>query len=179
MKRNLICNKNGKQKHKIPYKDTYVNMKAIFAVMNTSYLSSSEKKAWIFFRGGEGRLSFHYYLSSVHNCEDRFHIHVFNRSSNIWLSYIHNRLFTKDNYMTLPFSLLVLTFIGDPPLWGPIPPPPGKNAPSLRLNQCWIPIWLKRPNCTFKRVHSTKKITRPIQRNLGLRLTIEEFLKML
>ena len=128
MKRNLICNKNGKQKHKIPYKDTYVNMKAIFAVMNTSYLSSSEKKAWIFFRGGEGRLSFHYYLSSVHNCEDRFHIHVFNRSSNIWLSYIHNRLFTKDNYMTLPFSLLVLTFIGDPPLWGPIPPPPQEKT---------------------------------------------------
>ena len=37
---------------------------------------------------------FYYYLSSVHYYEDRFHIHVINRSSNIWLSYIHNRLFT-------------------------------------------------------------------------------------
>ena len=38
------------------------------------------------------RPSFHYCLliSSVHYCEDRFHIHVFNRSSNIWLSHIHN-----------------------------------------------------------------------------------------
>ena len=39
------------------------------------------------------RPSFHYCLSSVHYCEDRFHIHVFIRSSNIWLSYIHSRLF--------------------------------------------------------------------------------------
>ena len=37
--------------------------------------------------------SFHYYLSSVHYSEDRFHIHVFSRSWNIWLPYIHNRLF--------------------------------------------------------------------------------------
>ena len=37
---------------------------------------------------------FYYYLSSVHYYEDRFHIQVINRSSNIWLSYIHNRLFT-------------------------------------------------------------------------------------
>ena len=29
---------------------------------------------------------FHHCLSSVHNCEDRFHIHVFIRSSRIWLS---------------------------------------------------------------------------------------------
>ena len=38
--------------------------------------------------------SFHYYLSSFHCCEDRFHIHVFNSSSNIWLPYVHNRWFT-------------------------------------------------------------------------------------
>ena len=37
------------------------------------------------------RPSFRYCLSSVHYCEDRFHIHVFIRSSNIWLSYIHSR----------------------------------------------------------------------------------------
>ena len=37
---------------------------------------------------------FYYYLSSVHYYEDRFHIQVINRSSNIRLSYIHNRLFT-------------------------------------------------------------------------------------
>ena len=35
---------------------------------------------------------FHYCSSSVHYCEDRFHIHVFIRSSNMWLSYIHCRL---------------------------------------------------------------------------------------
>ena len=40
------------------------------------------------------RPSFHYCFSSVHNCEDHFHIHVFISSSNIWLSYIHRHLFT-------------------------------------------------------------------------------------
>ena len=40
------------------------------------------------------RPSFHYCFSSVHNCEDCFHIHVFIHSSNIWLSYIHRCLFT-------------------------------------------------------------------------------------
>ena len=40
------------------------------------------------------RPSFHYCFSSVHNCEDCFHIHVFIGSSNIWLSYIHRCLFT-------------------------------------------------------------------------------------
>ena len=44
-------------------------------------------QAWIFFRP-----SFDYWLSSVHYCEDRFHVHVFIRSSNIWLSYFHSRL---------------------------------------------------------------------------------------
>ena len=49
-------------------------------------MGSNPVQAWIFFRP-----SFHYCLSSVHYCEDRFHIHVFIRSSNIWLSYIHSR----------------------------------------------------------------------------------------
>ena len=35
---------------------------------------------------------FHYYSSNVHYCEDCFHIHVFIRSSNIWLSHILSRL---------------------------------------------------------------------------------------
>ena len=52
-------------------------------------MGSNPVQAWIFFRP-----SIHYRLSSVHNCEDPFHIHVFIRSSNIWLSYIHSRLFT-------------------------------------------------------------------------------------
>ena len=51
-------------------------------------MGSNPIQAWIFFR-----LSSHYCLSSVHYSEDRFHIHVFSRSWNIWLPYIHNRLF--------------------------------------------------------------------------------------
>ena len=50
--------------------------------INEHYLSNSQKKGWkkqkYFFSP-----SFDYYLSSVHYREDRFHIHVFNRSSNI------------------------------------------------------------------------------------------------
>ena len=57
-------------------------------------MGSNPVQAWIFFRP-----SFHYYLSSVHYCEDRFHIHVFNRSSNIWLPYIHNRSI-KSSWLT-------------------------------------------------------------------------------
>ena len=33
---------------------------------------------------------FQYYLSSVHNCEDRFHIRFFNHSSHTWFSYIYS-----------------------------------------------------------------------------------------
>ena len=42
-------------------------------------MGSNPVQAWIFFRP-----SIHYRLSSVHNCEDPFHIHVFIRSSNIY-----------------------------------------------------------------------------------------------
>ena len=35
-------------------------------------------------------LIFHYCSSSAYYCEDRFHIHVFIRSSQIWFSYIHS-----------------------------------------------------------------------------------------
>ena len=55
-----------------------MNVKAIFAVMNTTWAEvkiRTEKK-----------------FRPVHYCEDHFHIHVFIRSSNIWLSYIHSRL---------------------------------------------------------------------------------------
>ena len=51
-------------------------------------MGSNPVQAWIFFF----RSSFHNCSSSVHYCEDRFHIHVFIRRSNIWLSYIHSRL---------------------------------------------------------------------------------------
>ena len=36
----------------------------------TKVMGSNPEHAWIFFRP-----SFHYYLSNVHYCEDRFHIH--------------------------------------------------------------------------------------------------------
>ena len=52
-------------------------------------MGSNPVQAWIFFRR-----HFHNCSSSVHYCEDHFNIHVFICSSNIWLSYIHSRLFT-------------------------------------------------------------------------------------
>ena len=39
-----------------------------------------------------GLIYFHYCSSSVHYCKDRFHIHVFVRSSHIWFPYILNHL---------------------------------------------------------------------------------------
>ena len=60
-------------------------------------MGSNPIQAWIFFRP-----YFHYCSSSVHYCEDRFHIHVFIRSSNIWLSYIHSRLFTTSRVYLEP-----------------------------------------------------------------------------
>ena len=45
--------------------------------------------------------------SSVHYCEDRFHTHVFNRSSNIWLPHIHNRLKPHLKMMALEIKLSV------------------------------------------------------------------------
>ena len=56
-----------------------------------SHILELPVQVWICFFSG---LNFHYYLSSVHNCEDRFHIDVFICLSNIWLLYIHSRLFT-------------------------------------------------------------------------------------
>ena len=41
-----------------------------------------------YYSSSEHRSYEHYFSSSVHYCEDRFHIHVFLRSSYIWLSYI-------------------------------------------------------------------------------------------
>ena len=38
----------------------------------------------------------------LHNCEDRFHIQVFIRSSNIWLSYIPSHLFTTSRVYLEP-----------------------------------------------------------------------------
>ena len=78
--------------------DKNVNMKAIFAVTIFIFtiaqevriakvMGSNPLQAWIFFRP-----FLRYCSRSVRYCEDRFHIHVFIRSSNVWLSYIHNRL---------------------------------------------------------------------------------------
>ena len=58
----------------------------------------SVARALHLYRSGHGyrpyffRPYFHYNLSSVHYCEDRYHIHFFIRSSHIWFSYIHSIL---------------------------------------------------------------------------------------
>ena len=64
-----------------------------------SHIFELRLKTWIWKRS---ITSFYYFLSSVHYCEDRFHIHVFNRSSNIWLPYINNRLFTTSRVYLEP-----------------------------------------------------------------------------
>ena len=69
---------------------------------NEHYLSSSENETWkkiqacteFFFRP-----YFHYSSSSVHYCEDLFHIHIFIHSSNIWLSYTHICLHSERLYL--------------------------------------------------------------------------------
>ena len=73
------------------------------------------------------RPSFHYFLSSVHNCQDCFHIHVFICSSNIWLSYIHRCLFTASWFIwnqhsdQLPVGLLAQLVEHCIRLWVKIP----------------------------------------------------------
>ena len=62
-------------------------MKVTFPVM--SYISSSEKKARKKIKAYMG--FFFFFFFQAHYCKDFFHIHVFIRSSNIWLSYIHSR----------------------------------------------------------------------------------------
>ena len=54
-------------------------------------------QAWIF-----SDLTVHSYSSSVHNCKDRFHIHFFNCSSHIWISYIYSHLFTTSQVYLEP-----------------------------------------------------------------------------
>ena len=63
-------------------------------------MGSNPVQAWIFFRP-----YFHYCSSSVHYCEDRFHIHVFICSSNVLLSYIHIRLL-QFYYVFIVYSYL-------------------------------------------------------------------------
>ena len=106
--------------------DKDVNMKAIFALhqYRRGHGFKSRTGLNFFFRS-----SFHNCSSSVHYCEDRFHIHVFIRSSNIWLSYIHSRLksvmqskfniqssFKKDVYSKIISYNVYLTKI----FWGKI-----------------------------------------------------------
>ena len=69
-------------------KQTKVNMKVTFPVM--SYLSSSGKKAQKKNSGLYG--FFFFFFFQAHYCKDFFNIHVFIRSSNIWLLYIHSHL---------------------------------------------------------------------------------------
>ena len=71
---------------------------------NEHYFNRSEKKAWKKKKKNSGlcgiwthdlgdtgaiffRHSFHYWLRSIHYCEDRYHIHVFIRSSNMTFIY--------------------------------------------------------------------------------------------
>ena len=63
-------------------------------------MGSNPVLAWIFFRP-----YFHYCSSSVHYCEDRFHIHVFICSSNVLLSYNHIRLL-QFYYVFIVYSTL-------------------------------------------------------------------------
>ena len=51
-------------------------------------MSSNPVHVWIF----SCRPYFHHCLSSLHNCEDRFHIHFYSRSSHIWFSYLQSLL---------------------------------------------------------------------------------------
>ena len=94
-----------------------------------------------------------------------------------------------------PPPLEYLTKRYDPPLfWHSLSPSPlrpqAPSPPSRKTSLSLDPINavkklkilnfnINRPKFTFKRVHSTKKITRPYQIKLGLRLTSEEFLKIL
>ena len=54
-----------------------------------SHIFELQIKTWIWKRSSQ--LSSAACLSSVPNCKDRFHIHVFICSSNIWLSHIHRQ----------------------------------------------------------------------------------------
>ena len=63
-------------------------------------MGSNPVRTWIFFRP-----YFHYRSSSVHYCEDHFHIHVFICSSNVLLSYNHIRLL-QFYYVFIVYSTL-------------------------------------------------------------------------
>ena len=52
-------------------------------------MGSNPVEAWIFFSGLNFSTA---QVVPVYHSEDRFHVNVFIRSSNIWLSYIHSRL---------------------------------------------------------------------------------------
>ena len=72
-------------------------------------MGSNPVQAWIFFF----RPYFHHCLSTVHYCEGHFHIHAFIRSSNIWPSYIHSRLYIwssqTSTYIYIPYTSLYLS----------------------------------------------------------------------
>ena len=67
-------------------------------------MGSNHVQAWIFFRP----CLFHHCSSSVRYCEDRFHIHVFICSSNIWLSYIQIRLILLLRLLLIMIIIIVI-----------------------------------------------------------------------
>ena len=97
------------------------------ADLGQRFLVSSVGRALHRYRRGHGfksrtglifffRPYFHYCLSTVHYCEGHFRIHAFIRSSNIWPSYIHSRLYIWSSQTStyictiyLPLSIYLLS----------------------------------------------------------------------
>ena len=76
-------------------------------VLETSWVighGSNPIQAWIFFRP-----YLYYYLSSLHNWEDCFHIHFFNCSSHIWFSYICSHLLIEIHSKLLELDLIPMS----------------------------------------------------------------------
>ena len=82
--------------------------------INEDYLSSSEKKAWKKNSGLYGFFFFFFFFFQAHYCKDFFHIHIFIRSSNIWLSYSQpfktNKVEKVDKYTKNTQNKLLFTY---------------------------------------------------------------------
>ena len=75
----------------------------ILWLTNSVYFGSKSSTGLKFFRP-----YFHDYLSSVHNCENRFHIRFFNRLSHMLFSYIYRHLFITSRVYLEPTYLFIL-----------------------------------------------------------------------